>query len=106
MLAYLPHSSDGFLVVAPGLVCLFCLSRRYGKVSVLFLAMVSNATTQIALQSYQERIHVVRSNKVVRRIPTESNGTPAIDFGFEDIRIRRNIYKRGIKQNTHVLLIV
>jgi len=68
--------------------------------------MVSNATIQLELQLYQERIHVVRSNKVVRSILTESNGTPAIDFGFEDIRIRRYIYKKGIEQNTHVLFFV
>jgi len=36
--------------------------------------------TQLALQLQQERIQVVRSTKVVRRIiPTESNGTPTID---------------------------
>jgi len=36
------------------------------------------ATTQLALQLHQERIQVVRSPKLVRRIPTESNGTPRL----------------------------
>jgi len=46
-----------------------------------FWFLVCCAATQLALELHQERIQVVRSNKVVRRIPTESNGTPAMDLG-------------------------
>jgi len=40
------------------------------------------AATPLTLQLHQERIQMVHSTKVVRRIPidtTESNGTPAMD---------------------------
>jgi len=40
------------------------------------------AHNYITLQLQQERKQVVRSNKEVRRIPTESNGTPGMDLGF------------------------
>jgi len=46
-------------------------------------------------------MQVVRSNKLVRRLPTESNGTPAMDLVFSDIRIRRYTNKIGTEQNTH-----
>jgi len=39
--------------------------------------------TQVTLHLQQERIQVERSNKVVRRLPTESNSTPAMDIGHE-----------------------
>jgi len=41
------------------------------------LILVCNATTQLTLQLQQERIQLVRSNKVVRRIPIKSNNTPS-----------------------------
>jgi len=44
--------------------------------------VVCYATTQLALKLHQERIQVVHSTKVVRRIPTESNGTPRLTFFF------------------------
>ena len=47
-----------------------------------------HAATQLALQLQQERIQVVRSNKVVRRIPTESNGTSAMDFGHMHVVLK------------------
>jgi len=59
----------------------------------------------LALQLHQEHIQVVRSNKVVHRIPTKLNGTPALYLGFEDIRIRRYTNKRGIELNTHPIVI-
>ena len=40
--------------------------------------VVCYAATQLALQFQQEHIQMVRSSKVVRRLLTESNGTPAI----------------------------
>jgi len=42
--------------------------------------LVCNAATQLALQLQQKHIQVVRSNKVVRRLPTESNSTPVIVY--------------------------
>jgi len=50
-----------------------------------FWFLVCNATTHLALELQQERIQVVCSNKVVRRIPTELKDAPATDLGFEDI---------------------
>jgi hypothetical protein len=66
-----------------------------------FWFLVCSAATQLALQFQQERIQVVRSNKVDRRIPTEWNSTPTMDLGFEDIRMRRYTNKGGREQNTH-----
>jgi len=48
----------------------------------VFWFLVCYATTQVAIQVQQERIQVVRSNKVARRRLTESNGTSAMDFCF------------------------
>ena len=48
---------------------------------------------QLELQLQQERIQVVRSIRVERKRPTESNGSPAINLGFEVIRIRK-MYKQ------------
>jgi len=31
---------------------------------------------------------VVRSNKVVRRLPTESNGTPVMDLGHRNVVLK------------------
>ena len=39
--------------------------------------------------------------KVVRRLPTESKGTPTMELGLADIRIRRYTDKTGTKPNTH-----
>jgi len=50
-----------------------------------FWFLAGYAATQIALQLQQERIQVVRSNKVVHRIPTESNGTPTMDLGHMNV---------------------
>jgi len=66
-------------------------------IQVFFLVFGLYAATQQALQLQQECIQAVRRNlnKVVRRLPTESNGTPAMDLGFEDIRICRYRNKKG-----------
>jgi len=71
--------------------------------SGLVLVLVCYAATQLAIQLQQERIHwqVVHSNRQARKRPTESNSTPAMDLGFEDIRIRRYTNKRGLVENTH-----
>jgi len=63
--------------------------------------LVCYATTQLAIQLHQERIQVVRSNSVTWKHPAESNCTPAMDLGFEDICKRKNTNKRGINK-THI----
>jgi len=52
-------------------------------------------------QLHQERIQVVRSKKVVRRVPIKPHGNSTMDLGFEDMRIRRYTNKRGTAQNTN-----
>jgi len=56
--------------------------RACSRHSSGFWFLICYADTQLAFQVQQEcGIQVVRSNKVVRRIPTESNGTPAMELG-------------------------
>ena len=43
-------------------------------------------------------MQVERSNRVARKRPAESNGTPAMDLGFENIRKRKYTDKRRIKK--------
>jgi len=74
--------------------------------SQVFGFLVCYAATQLALQLHQDHIQVVRSDKVVRGLPTESNGTPAMLLGFEDIRIRRYTNNRGRKQNIGIIIIL
>ena len=69
-------------------------------IRVFFLVFGLYAATQQALQLQQECIQVMRCNKVVRRLPTKSNGTPAMDLGFEDIRICRYRNEKGRGKNT------
>jgi len=69
--------------------------------------LVCYTATRVATQLPQRRIQVVRSNRVARKRPAESNSTPAMDPGHidltytfvfyceEDIRIRRHTSKRG-----------
>jgi len=70
----------------------------------VWFGLVCYAATQLATQLPQRRIQVVRSNKVARKRLTESNGTPAMDFGHTnvvlnlDIRVRRYTNKRGREQ--------
>ena len=72
---------------------------------LVFWFLVCYAPTQLATPLHQRRIQVVRSNKVVRKRLTESNGTPARnrprthECCFEaDIRIRRYTNKRVREQ--------
>ena len=60
--------------------------------SCRFLFLVRYAVTQLAIQSQQERIHKVCSNKVVRRLPTELNGTPAMDLGHMNVVLKWYIW--------------
>ena len=69
--------------------------------AVLVLVLVCHAATQLAIQLHQERIQVVRSNRVARKRPAESNGTPAMELGFEDIRKRKHTNKKRINK-THI----
>jgi len=56
--------------------------------TVRFWVLVCYADTQIALQLHQERLLVVRSTKVVCRIPIEPNGTPGMDLGLGNDHVR------------------
>jgi len=54
------------------------LSKQKKMVQLGFWFLICYAATQLAIQLQQERIQVVRNNKMVRRLPTESNGTPEL----------------------------
>jgi len=62
-----------------------------------FWFLVCYAATQLAIQLQQKCIQVVYSNREARKRPAVSNGTPAMDLGFEDIRKRRYTDKQGKK---------
>jgi len=59
-----------------------------------------NGARRLTARSACHAPHVVRSNKVVRRLPTESNGTPAMELAFSDIYIHRYTNKRETEQYT------
>ena len=61
--------------------------------------------TQLAIQVQQERIQVVRSNKVAWKRLTESNSTPAMDFGFEEIRKLRYTQTKNRTKHTSRIVI-
>ena len=60
---------------------------------------------QLALPLHQEHINVVRSNKVVRGLPTESNVTPKMELGCKDMRTRRYTNNRGREPNIGIIII-
>jgi len=65
-------------------------AQRHGdEVGGEFLFLVCYADTQLALQLHQKRIHLVHSTKIVRRIQTESNGTPA--YGTNHVQRERGM---------------
>jgi len=69
----------------------FCVYK-----STFFLFLVCYAVTQLALQLQQERVQVVRSDNVVRRLPTKSHSTPAMEFelkiyAYADIQTRKEL---------------
>jgi len=66
-----------------------------------FWFLVCYVVTQVTIQLQQECIQVVCSNREARKRPAESNGTPAMDLGFEDIRKPAQRYReRGKEQNS------
>jgi len=81
-----------FIIAAKPPTFLFECRPHVCHVKITFTLLPTNcwflvwyATTQLALQLQQERIQVVRSTKVFRRIPTESNITLCLSLlGFED----------------------
>jgi len=99
------HWSESLLVTARYVIWPKFISRqicknRLEKFVFGFWFLVSNAATQLALQLHQDRIQMVRSNEVVRRLPTESNSNPAMELALSNIRIRTYTSKRGTEQNT------
>jgi len=70
-----------------------------------FWFLVCYSATQLAIQVQQERIQVVRSNKVAWKRLTESNGTPAMDFGCEERRKRRYTQTKNRTKHTNIIVI-
>ena len=68
-----------------------------------FWFLVCYDTTQLVIQLPQERIQVVRSNKIARKRLTESNGTPAMDFECEEIRKRRYTQTKNRTKHTNIV---
>jgi len=64
------------------LVC-YAHTQLATQLPQVFWFLVCFATTQLATQLRQRCIQVVRSNKDARKRLTESNGIPAMDFGWE-----------------------
>jgi len=67
--------------------------RRPGRYSLAawpsrFWFSVCCADISLTLQVQQERIHVVRSGRVAKKRPTDSNGTPAMDLGLMNIILK------------------
>ena len=85
-----------------------CVERKVkpqGVITGLWF-LVCYATTQLATPLHQRRIQVVRSNKVAQKRLTESNGTPAMDFGREEIRKRRYTHKKNRTKYTNTIVSV
>jgi hypothetical protein len=80
---YLPYTADSGATLK-------CLS--FFLVSPLpldsFWFLVCDATTTLAIQLHQERKQVVRSNRVVRKLPIEWNGTLAMDLGHMNVVLK------------------
>jgi len=70
-----------------------------------FWFLVCYAATQLPTQLPQRRIQVVRSNKVARKRLTEANGTPAMDFGFQEIRKRRYTQTKNRTKHANTVVI-
>jgi len=97
-----PHSKRGHQIFpnsAPSNVISTALSRDGDQlhsgswwhsccVPHSFWFLVCYAATQLVTPLQQRRIHMVRSNKVARKRPTESNGTPAMDPGHVNVVLR------------------
>jgi len=70
-----------------------------------FWFLVCYAATQLATPLYQRRMQVVRSIKVAWKRLAESNGTPAMDFGCEETRIRRYTKSKNRTKHTNKIVI-
>jgi len=72
---------------------------------LVFCFLVCYAATQLATQLRQRCIQVVRSNKETWKRLTESNGTPAMDFGCEEIRKRNYTQTKNRSKHTTTTVI-
>jgi len=70
-----------------------------------FWFLVYYAATQLATPLHQRRIQVMRSNKVAQKRLIESNGTPAMNFGCEEIRKRRYTQTKNRTQHKNTVVI-
>jgi len=66
-------------------------------VGVVFGDLVYQSSTPLTLPLHQERIQVMRSNGVVRRIPAQGHFRNVLGV----VRINRKANKRVIEQNAH-----
>jgi len=84
-----------------------CVGRKVNPRGVItgFWFFICYAATQLATTLHQRRIQVVRSNKVAQKRLTESNGTPAMDFGCEKIRKRRCTQTKNRTKHTNTIVI-
>jgi len=73
---------------------------------LIFGLSCCHTACQLATPLQQRRIQVVRSNKVARKRLTESNGTPAMDFGCEEIRKRRYTQTKNRTQHTNAIVML
>jgi len=84
----------------------FVVGNNKTKTSVCgFWFLVCYAATQLATQLRQRCIQVLRSIKEARKRLTESNGTPAMDFGCEEIRKRKYTQTKNRTKHTTTTVI-
>jgi len=81
------------------------LETHRSSIFAPFWFLVCYTATQLATSLQQRRIQVVHSNKVARKRLTESNGTPTMDFGCEEIRKRRYTQTKNRTQHINTIVI-
>ena len=83
-------------------VCFTSLICKHGPLVCLFLFIIT--ATPPALKLHQICIRMVRSTKVVCRMQTESNGTPAIDLEHRTNHVRKYLFFGCCYTATHLAL--
>jgi len=86
------------------LCCCYATTQLAFQLHKVFWFLVCYAATQLATQARQRYIQVVRSNKEARKRLTESNGTPAMDFGCEEIRKRKYTQMKNRTKHTSTIV--
>jgi len=92
---FLPSGGRGHRAGSNGVSLVFGL---FSRLFIWFLVLVCYAVTELATQLPQRRIHVVRSNRVARKRPAESNGTFCLFlFGFESTQLASQLHQECTK---------